>query len=145
MKRSTIVLLVCLPPAAMFALCLGCSGYVLYVFNSSDDLGSPKLAAEWEAKLQTFKDFDDALNKDSQVQGTVLPNGEWVMGYCNDSHAKLPGSGGGTLVVKDSRGAVRVFFGHVCGNDVIESCCHDCASLDMFYERLGNLVEQPSK
>ena len=52
--------------------------------------------------------------------------------------------GGGTLVIKDSRGAVRVYFGHVCGPDRLNFMCQQCAGLDEFYGRFAStsLVEQ---
>ena len=46
-----------------------------------------------------------------------FPNGEWVAGVAKDSHALYAQwTGGGTVVLKDSRGRVRCFFGHVCGS-----------------------------
>jgi hypothetical protein len=49
--------------------------------------------------------------------GVVFPSGEWVVGVVKDSHGMYSRlKGGGTVVLKDSRGRVRCFFGHVCGS-----------------------------
>jgi len=148
MKRVAIIGIV-LASALGLGVIVGCIGlivHVVHVLNSSDDFGSSKLAGEWTAKLRAYTDLDDARAKDPRVQGAKLPNGEWVFGYCNDSHGKLPGHGGGTVVVRDSRGEVRVFFGHVCGDDYLQSYCNHSDSLDVFYKNLSEmLVEQPSK
>jgi hypothetical protein len=46
----------------------------------------------------------------------VYPSGEWVVGVAKDSHGLYTRlTGGGTVVLKDSRGRVRCFFGHLCG------------------------------
>jgi hypothetical protein len=45
-------------------------------------------------------------------------------------------NGGGTLVVKDSRGNVRAFFGHVCGGDYLDMELRFTKSLDHFYKLL---------
>jgi hypothetical protein len=46
--------------------------------------------------------------------GTVrFPNGEWVNGVGIDSHSWKRAKD--TLVVRDSRGRIRAFVGHVCG------------------------------
>lgn len=47
---------------------------------------------------------------------------------------KYLSSGGGTLVVKDSRGAIRAFFGHVCGPRFLEGQLERAKSLDDFYD-----------
>lgn len=64
-------------------------------------------------------------------------NGEWIVGVGKDSHgffAKL--NGGGTLVVKDSRGDIRCFLGHVCGPGGLRDRLSCTMSLDDFYKEL---------
>jgi hypothetical protein len=74
-----------------------------------------------------------------------FPNGEWVFGRGIDSHWFSVGRG--TLVVKDSRGRVRIFFGHVCGNNAGMDWCRTDVykSLDQFDKEyllwLGTLRE----
>lgn len=41
-----------------------------------------------------------------------LPNGDWCAMAYGSSHNTW---GGGTVVTRDDTGAIRVFFGHVCG------------------------------
>lgn len=62
-----------------------------------------------------------------------FPNGEWVAGVAKDSHALYAQwTGGGTVVLKDSRGRVRCFFGHVCGNCNLYVDTFRLQSLDEF-------------
>ena len=83
-------------------------------------------------------------NRDTETVGLVFPNGEWVVGITKDSHAWFSAYfGGGTVVLKDSRGRVRCFFGHVCGvgNFMMP---REMESLDEFDANLPPiLVEQP--
>jgi len=44
---------------------------------------------------------------------TSFADDQWIACVYADSHGE---SGGGTIVTRDSYGAVHVFFGHVCGD-----------------------------
>jgi hypothetical protein len=98
----------------MLGLAIG--GFVLYMAVAADinDSGSPRLAKEWKSKLEGINSLDEAKQQDPEILGQAFRNGDWVFGYARDSH-NCWHRGGGTLVVKDCRGDVHVFFGHVCG------------------------------
>jgi hypothetical protein len=71
-----------------------------------------------------------------------FPNGEWVFGYGINSHGIRLGRG--TLVVKDSRGQVRIFFGHICGENGGVFLSRDSVkTLDDFYRDLqGSILRE---
>ena len=99
--------------------------------------GSPELAARWRAMLEPVGDLDAAKQEWPGIQSRRFKNGEWAYGFCHDSHFQFRFSDhGGTLVVKDSRGAVRAFFGHVCGPQFLDMLLSQAVSLDDFYEKL---------
>lgn len=74
----------------------------------------------------------------------VFPNGEWVVGVAKNSHGMYSQlTGGGTVVLRDSRGRVRCFFGHVCGSGRIGQDTPKVDSLDGLDEVLSKkFVEQ---
>src|SRR5262245_31672003 len=122
--------------AGLFILFFCAGGAVLvYLLLGGNNSGSPELAAEWKATLAPLADPEEAMRKNPHVQGRRFANGEWVFGLCRDSHGRLH-PGGGTVVVKDSRGAVRAFFGHVCGPRGLEGTLHQAKSLADYYRYL---------
>ncbi len=78
-------------------------------------------AKELRREVEAVPD-PDTLPKDDMWAAVKCANGEWVLGVSTDSHGMYSQwLGGGTVVLKDSRGRVRCFLGHVCGvwtNDV---------------------------
>jgi hypothetical protein len=105
------------------------------------DRGSPELASEWKSLLAPLNDPDDAKQKYPDIQVWRFGN-EWLMGFSQDSHG-LWRRGGGTLVIKDSLGKTRVYFGHVCGPE-FGGFCQGAGSLSEFYRLLimSSFVEQ---
>jgi hypothetical protein len=102
------------------------------------DAGSPTLAQEWAARLEGFPDVETALASDEHIWGRRFENGEWVFGLSQNSHGS-PRTGG-TVVIKESRRGVRVFFGHVCGGPGPlwwRYNFEEAKSLDEFYRRLA--------
>jgi hypothetical protein len=74
----------------------------------------------------------DAHVGEAGYRAIRFENGEWVAGVAKDSHALYAQwYGGGTVVLKDSRGRVRCFFGHVCGSGSLGGP-HSVQSLDEF-------------
>jgi hypothetical protein len=73
--------------------------------------------------------------------GTLrFPNGEWVCGIGIDGHSMKQAKD--TLVVRDSRGQVRAFVGHVCGPTYMPGYFQTVPyvkSLDDFYAHLQEL------
>ena len=98
---------------------------------AGSDSGSPELAAEWREKLTPIDSLETAKARALTEQ---FPNGEWVAWLSADSHG-IWIRGGGTVVIKDSRGQIRAFFGHVCGSF---SPPFGSNSLDDFYTRMAS-------
>jgi len=120
---------------ASFGLAIGGLVFFFYMVLGIDDSGSPRLAREWKSKLEAFPSYDEAKRQDPEIEGRQFRNGEWVCGFACNSHNRWH-RGGGTLVVKDSRGDVRVFFGHVCGPDPYPFVNPETHNLDGFYNDL---------
>ena len=105
-------------------------------------IGSLKHAKLWKEKLAVCDSLDDVRKKFNcgRYEGTFggshtfirdpntykedntwailyeFPNGDWLaMAYAN-SHNTW---GGGTVVTRDNKGVIRVFFGHVCGRPFV--------------------------
>jgi hypothetical protein len=75
-----------------------------------NDSGSPELADEWRATLQPLSPSGGDLRIEyPEIEFVRFPNGEWVIGFARNSHGLFVG-GGGSLVLKDSRGDLRAFF-----------------------------------
>lgn len=77
--------------------------------------GLPSVARRLVAEMSEFDDPDAAIAAHPDWYAKRFSTGEWVFGHGIDSHGF--GIGAGTTVVKDSRGRVRVYFGHVCGTN----------------------------
>jgi hypothetical protein len=94
--------------------------------------GVPSIARRLKAEIEPIIDPETAVRLHPKWAVVRVRNGEWIIGRGFDSH--WISAGRGTLVVKDSRGRVRVFFGHVCGNNAgLDWCRADVyASLDAF-------------
>ena len=134
---STVRRLLALLLFMTMAPCLCCLGGVLvrkayvhaFVFTAEDRAfhrdrrdgrhqyqeGLPSAARKLIADMGPFDEPDAAVVAHPDWFGHRFPNGEWIFGYGHDSHGLT--AAGGTLVIKDSRGRTRVFFGHVCGTN----------------------------
>jgi hypothetical protein len=119
----------------LLVVCTVVGVFLLLPAPGIDNSGSPELALQWKAVLEPLPDPERAKQAERAVQGRRFENGEWAFGLCRNSHHAYKGKGGGTLVVKDSRGDVRVFFGHVCGPRFLEAQLEQAASLDDLYGR----------
>ncbi len=110
------------------------------------DSGSPSLAAEWRDRLNQYADPNSAHVADPKIVVVRFRNGEWVYGLSQNSHG-IWYRGGGTLVVKDSKGRTRAFFGHVCGGGHIGHVVDlELLGLDEYYKRLESIfTEHPLK
>jgi hypothetical protein len=88
--------------------------------------------------MEPVPDPETALRLHPDWAAVRFPNGEWVFGYGSNSHEVFR-LGRGTLVMKDSRGQVRIFFGHVCGENAWLGEFPgktDRLTLDEYYRRL---------
>ena len=94
--------------------------------------GVPSIARRLKAEMEAIPDPETAVRLHPDWAAIRFTNGEWAFGHGVNSHGFSAGRG--TLVVKDSRGRVRIFFGHVCGPnagmDWFRTDVH--ASLDAF-------------
>ena len=112
----------------------GLVGLVFYLLVPTDysdrARGSPKYAADWRATLDAFPDPEAAQAAHPEVVAKRFPNGEWAFGVDRDSHQYRDG---GTVVIKDSKGRVRAFFGHVCGG-ILAGVLKQANSLDDVYK-----------
>ena len=102
--------------------------------------GVPSAARKLIAEFEPFNDPNSAVADHPDWFAHRFPNGEWVFGHGINSHGLTVGQG--TMVVKDSSGKTRVFFGHVCGENMgFPWGLEHCKGLDDFYKRL---VERPA-
>ncbi len=95
--------------------------------------GSVAHANVWRERFQQVGDPDAARKAFAGIVAKRFSGGEWVFGVSEDSHASPEG---GTIVLKDSRGRVRAFFGHVCGPRYLEGVLLSAETLDGVYEEL---------
>src|SRR5262249_8059574 len=96
--------------------------------------GHPPYAETWRQRLEPPAHPEEGRARYPEVVGKRLKNGEWIFGVCADSHGS---HWGGTIVVKDSTGKVRAFFGHVCGPSYLENILsYKGGSLKEFYDEL---------
>ena len=95
------------------------------------DVGSASTAAEFERVLTAIQSPAEAEKLDPAPAVFRFESGEWVAVLARDSHGGRF-SGGGTVVVRDSTGAIAWFHGHVCGKGGGPSGT-GCRSLSDFY------------
>jgi hypothetical protein len=125
-----IVILAALAVASPIAL------FVVYLVTNDED-HSPEAADRLRAIVEPIADPESGLWSDREFRFKRFENGEWVLGVSRDSHGWMSKyRGGGTVVVKDSRGQLRCFFGHVCGPGGHEYYMTQARSLDSFYQTL---------
>ncbi len=100
--------------------------------------GTPSVARRLKAEMESIQDPDEALRQHPDWALVRFPNGQWLFGHGVNSHGLRVGRG--TLVVKDSRGQVRIFFGHVCGtNQFLDNPDFwQFQSLNNFYARVAD-------
>ena len=128
--------------AAITALVLlGIGGLVVYALTATEistwvfgyGEGSPEYARWWGTAFRKVSDPESAKALYPEVAVKRFDNGEWIFGISLDSHASIRG---GTIVLKDSTGRVRAFFGHVCGPapGFLEAALIDARSLADVYD-----------
>jgi hypothetical protein len=107
--------------------------------SAGSDKGSSELAEKWRSELRNYQTPEEAVSKNKDVIIVRFANGEWVFGLCQSSHGVWK-RGGGTVVVKDSNGQIRAFFGHVCGEGALGAVWeHD--TLDRYYRTILDPAE----
>ncbi|MDZ4753542.1 MAG: hypothetical protein SGJ11_03490 [Phycisphaerae bacterium] len=86
----------------------------LYVASTVlNDRGSLTLARTYAERLQLLDDAAEA-STDPEIREHQFPSGERITHVSRDSHG-APFLDGGTVVVRDSNGTSRAFYGHGCG------------------------------
>ena len=134
MRRRTFhrILIGC---AAIAVLPCGFFGLWIAAAGGSNK-GSPTLATEWRDHLARYADPDAAQLADPEIIILRCQNGEWAFGRSSNSHGMWI-RGGGTIVVRDSVGRTRVFFGQVCGRYDLGARGSEPISLDAYYEGMA--------
>jgi hypothetical protein len=109
---------------------------VVRVLNSGPEMGrgSPERAAKWRAVFEGLSDPETVKTRYPFAATKRFDDGSWIFGAGEDSHGDREG---GTIVVKDSDGRIRAFFGHVCGPGLLESALTQSASRAEFYGLLS--------
>jgi hypothetical protein len=133
MTRRQITALSLLGLGVILILSCGFLAFFLEMACVRDE-GSKVLAAQWSDELGNYSSPEVACAANPDIIALNCKNGEWVFGLCKDSHGYWH-SGGGTMVVRDSTGRSRVFFGHICGTQYLSSFTN-LQSLQEFYEKL---------
>ena len=100
--------------------------------SGGSEKGSPVLAAKWKDELNQYSTPDEAKAKNRDVIVLEFQSGEWVFGLARSSHGMWK-RGGGTVVLKDSNGQIRAFFGHVCGEGML-GATWEKTNLARFYQ-----------
>jgi hypothetical protein len=134
-RRLLIVLAVAVTAIVLVVL----STFALYFFYVSTTGGEGSLAEaeRLRAVVESIPTPEDGQGIDRDYAAKRFANGEWVLGVGRDSHGWMSRyHGGGTVVVKDSRGQLRCFFGHVCGPAAHQDYWYNSRSLDDFYRNL---------
>lgn len=118
-------------------------GFVWMGMSNSGGIGSMKEALRLRPMVEAMPEPEESFRDHStQSVGIRFPNSEWVVGVTKDSHALYSEyTGGGTIVLKDSRGRVRCFFGHVCGSGNF-MLANKAKSLDEFDAALANFFAE---
>jgi hypothetical protein len=101
-------------------------------FNSEPEMGrgSTEHAAKWKGIFENLSDPEVVKTRYPFAATKRYADGIWIFGVSEDSHA---GRDGGTIIVKDSSGKVRAFFGHVCGPDMLQAMMSQSGSLAEFF------------
>ncbi|HBF34137.1 TPA: hypothetical protein DDW35_06200 [Candidatus Sumerlaeota bacterium] len=108
--------------------------FIVLIFPPMGE-GSRLSAKKWMRNFSNISTPRQAQKTYPSVVVKTFENGEWVFGICKDSHSSMFG---GTVVVKDSRGTVRAFFGHVCGGNFLRGAILSRENnIDDVYRRLN--------
>ena len=111
MKKNIVIILLIL---GLFGL----SFFFWYHFTMGN--GSKSFAYQWYKKLKNINYIQDFKYIQDKYPFLLLhkfpENDQWIIGICDDSHSS---PWGGTIVIHDSEGKTRCFFGHVCGNNFL--------------------------
>jgi|SRR6516162_8273626 hypothetical protein len=128
-------------------ICLLTSPFVigLLALVTSQGVGSVEEARRLRGIVEAIPTPEAGDGCHPEYASKRLESGDWVLGISRNSHSRMSSfRGGGTVVLKDSRGAIRCFFGHVCGPAGHRSFFNDVKTLDDYYQSLqeAGFVEQ---
>lgn len=120
------------------------AAFAFYIFTSGGE-GSIPEAERMASKLRTIDSPETSLTDDAEVSSHRFENGEWICALSRSSHGFMSKyRGGGTMVIKDSRGRVRCFMGHICGEsfpNVSANLSKDLDGFDSFLQNSGEFRE----
>ncbi len=95
-------------------------GFIMVGFHFAGGNGAMATAERLRPQVEAVPD-PESLPSGAGWSAVKCTNGEWILGTSVSSHEMYAQwYGGGTVVLKDSRGRVRCFLGHVCGRWDIE-------------------------
>jgi hypothetical protein len=124
---------------------LGCAGLVLWLVSEWRGPTQDEFIRQTSAALETATSAEEAEATIADCGTVRLPSGEWVTGVGVNSHSSKRAKG--TLVLRDSRGQVKSFVGHVCGPrwmpGYFPTNHRDFLNLDAFYAMLTVMNFQP--
>lgn len=142
-KRKTIRVIVALVTqliATPFVL------FFVYIFTTGG-AGSLAVAQQMKTKLDTIPSPEAGEGSDREYFWHRFKDGEWIMGFSRDSHGFFSKyRGGGTVVIKDSRGTTRCFLGHCCGTMFPKAFAQSAKGFDHFWKLMRDdtdMIETP--
>ena len=123
---GVIITLVALLITTPFAL------FFVYIFTTGGE-GSLIVAQQLKSKLDEVPNPEAGEGCDSEYFWHRFPDGEWIIGITRDSHGFFSKyRGGGTVVMKDSRGAIHCYLGHTCGSMFPKDFAQSAKGFDHF-------------
>lgn len=108
------------------------AAYFLYPCMDQPDWtpARQEFALKWRATIKCYPEPELARAKQREIVARRFDTKEWVFGVCRDAQGITDG---GALVVKDSTGQTRVFFGQGCLSSTLPLMMLESKSLADFY------------
>jgi len=124
---------------------LGCAGVVLWRVSEWRGPTQDEFVRQTSVALEATNSAEEAEATIADCGTVRFPSGEWVTGVGVNSHSSKRAKG--TLVLRDSRGQVKSFVGHVCGRrwmpGYFPTNHRDFTNLEAFYAFLKEWGFEP--
>ena len=114
-------------------------GLFYYVMNHNMGSGSEEFADKWKIIFTDKADLETLKKIDARVKKFDLQNDQWIMGISDNSH-NAPA--GGTIVTIDNNDQIKVFMGHVCGNNYLSHFAKSRYTLEQIYEKMADQLKE---
>lgn len=121
-------------------ICLAIIGILLLVYSGwRIHMQGPPREEEAKRLRDELTSLHGLDHLPEEVDLFRFPDDTWVMGVGIGSHSMR--QAGGTLALRDSRGKVQVFVGHVCGPGWMgnQVSLQQATTLDEFYKVLAKM------